>query len=146
MGLRHSSDDDMPVLNLTSMIDVLMLLIIFFVVGTKFIDDERQISLKLPKVASSAGPLTAPPQNRVVTVYKDGAMTLDGEQVTLEQLTAKLKSAKSQYAKQGATLRMDGQLTVQIEATVLEACRQAGITDFSLTELVASAEKGHARK
>ena len=35
--------EDMPALNLTSMIDVLFLLIIFFMVVTKFIESERQI-------------------------------------------------------------------------------------------------------
>ena len=35
----------MPTLNLTSMIDVLFLLIIFFMVGTKFVESERQIEL-----------------------------------------------------------------------------------------------------
>ena len=42
--------EEMPVLNLTSMIDVLFLLIIFFMVGTKFIENERQMTLKLPQV------------------------------------------------------------------------------------------------
>ena len=46
--------EEMPVLNLTSMIDVLFLLIIFFMVGTKFIETERQIDLKLPQVKSDA--------------------------------------------------------------------------------------------
>ena len=42
--------DEQPVLNLTPMIDVLFLLIIFFMVGTKFAGNEKKIKLQLPSV------------------------------------------------------------------------------------------------
>ena len=52
--------DDAPTLNLTPMIDVVFLLIIFFMVGTKFTELERTIALQVPQV-SSAVPLSAAP-------------------------------------------------------------------------------------
>lgn len=46
--------DEQPSLNLTSMIDVVFLLIIFFMVGTKFTELERKIGLQVPEVNDSA--------------------------------------------------------------------------------------------
>ena len=63
--------DEQPALNLTPMIDVVFLLIIFFMVATKFSELERNIELTLPEVAAPAA-LTAPPRDRVVNVFADG--------------------------------------------------------------------------
>ena len=51
--------DEAPALNLTSMIDVLFLLIIFFMVATKFDEMERNIEVAVPEVAPMTGRLTA---------------------------------------------------------------------------------------
>ena len=52
--------DEQPTLNLTPMIDIVFLLIIFFMVGTKFSELERKIGLKVPEVAGAEA-LTAAP-------------------------------------------------------------------------------------
>ena len=70
LKLQH---DEMPALNLTSMIDVLFLLIIFFMVATKFDEMERNIEVAVPEVAQ-AGDDTPPPRPLVVTVLADGSV------------------------------------------------------------------------
>ena len=50
--------DELPSINLTSMLDVLFLLIIFFMAGTKFSEMDRKIALRVPQV-SDHGALTA---------------------------------------------------------------------------------------
>jgi len=59
--------DEQPTVNLTPMIDVVFLLIIFFMVGTQFSELERNIRLQVPEVAGAAA-LTAAPERRVVNV------------------------------------------------------------------------------
>src|ERR1700675_3515818 len=103
MPLRSQSDE-IPTLNLTSMIDVLFLLIIFFMVGTKFVEADRQIELKLPQV-KCGGRLSAAPEKKVISVYQDGQITLDRKNVTLEELTARLAAARSQYKALGVLVR-----------------------------------------
>src|SRR6476660_5860989 len=95
-----TSNDDLPVLNLTSMIDVLFLLIIFFMVGTKFIESERQIDLKLPQVKSGAA-LSAAPEKKIINVYADGTIVLDRKPVTLDELTSRLSAARAGYKALG---------------------------------------------
>jgi biopolymer transport protein ExbD len=137
--------EEIPVLNLTSMIDVLFLLIIFFVVGTKFIEAERQIELKLPQVAKNDA-LSAAPEKRVVNVYRDGDITLDRKKVDLEQLQAELTAARGQYRGLGVLVRGDALTPFERVANVLNACKRAGIADLSISVEIAQADNAHARR
>lgn len=124
--------DEQPTLNLTPMIDIVFLLIIFFMVGTKFTELERKIGLQVPQVADR-GALTAAPEKRVVNVYRDGTIVLDQTTVTLNELTTQLAAAHSQYADLGVLIRGDGQGPFQQVAEVLNACRQAGIAELGIS-------------
>lgn len=142
MPLRTQLDEQ-PSLNLTSMIDVLFLLIIFFMVGTKFTEMERKIGLKVPQV-SNVDALTSAPEKKVVNVYRDGQITLDQETLTLDELSRKLSAARSQYEDLGVLVRGDGSGEFQYVADVLNACRKAGITELGVavtTEKPAAASR-----
>jgi biopolymer transport protein ExbD len=124
--------DEQPTLNLTPMIDVVFLLIIFFMVGTKFSELERKIGLRVPEV-SHAEALTAAPEPRVVNVYRDGRITLDRLPVTLTELTERLADARSQYAQLGVLVRGDAASQFQRVAEVLNACKQAGVEELGIS-------------
>ena len=124
--------DEQPTLNLTPMIDIVFLLIIFFMVGTKFTELERKIGLKVPEVADR-GALSAAPQRRIVNVYRDGAVTLDKTPVTLDELTTQLATARSQYSDLGVLIRGDARGEFQLVASVLNACKQAGIRNMGIS-------------
>jgi biopolymer transport protein ExbD len=145
MPIKITPQDDIPALNLTSMIDVLFLLIIFFMVGTKFVESERQIELELPRV-DNRGALTAPPDKKLVNIYRNGQVELDQQTVTLEQLTARLTAARSQYRRLGVLVRGDGGTPLQQVAGVLNACRQAGIADLGISVRLAGSERSHAQR
>ncbi|MBX3440130.1 MAG: biopolymer transporter ExbD, partial [Planctomycetaceae bacterium] len=72
MPLKTQQPEE-PALNLTPMIDIVLLLVIFFMVGTQFTEAERQYQIDLPAV-SVAQPLTALPDEIVVNVAKDGSV------------------------------------------------------------------------
>jgi biopolymer transport protein ExbD len=137
--------EEMPVLNLTAMIDILFLLIIFFMVGTTFIESDKQIKLEVPQV-TPGGALTAAPQKRVVTVYQDGQITLDGGSVSLDQLTKRLAAARSQFKGLGVLVRGDRATPFERVASVLNACKKAGIADLGISVRVANTEKKNARR
>jgi biopolymer transport protein ExbD len=143
MPIKTSQLDEMPVLNLTSLIDVLFLLIIFFMIGTKFIETERQIELETPKV-NAPGALTAAPDKRVINVYHDGVITLDRQTVTLAELTSRLTRARVEYPRLGVLVRGDGSTPLQQVANVLAACKQSGIAEMAIS--VRSTEKNNARR
>ncbi len=131
MPLKTHLDDE-PTLNLTAMLDVMFLLIIFFMLGTRFIDDERKIGLRVPEVVDR-GTLTAAPARKEVNVFRDGKITLDKKAVTLDELTAHLAAARRQYSDLGVLVRGDARGEFQNVAAVLTACKQAGIQDLGIT-------------
>jgi len=124
--------DEQPTLNLTPMIDIVFLLIIFFMVGTKFTELERKITLKVPEVVDR-GTLSAAPEKRVVNVYRDGTITLDREPVTLDELLERLTAVRQQYADLGVLVRGDAKVEFQQVASVLNTCKQAGIRDLNIS-------------
>ena len=126
--------EDQNAINLTPMIDIVFLLIIFFMVSTKFSElneVERNISINVPTV-SDATALTSAPKKRLVEVASDGTITLDQRRVTLEGLSLQLIAAKKQYPKLGVVVRGDGQGVFQHVASVLATCRKAQVTDLDL--------------
>lgn len=132
--------DEQPTLNLTPMIDIVFLLIIFFMVGTKFTELERKIGLRVPEVADS-GALSAAPERKVVNIYRDGGITLDNVPVTLDELTGQLASARSQYPDLGVLVRGDARGQFQTVAEVLNACKQADIRELGISVRLAVPER-----
>lgn len=124
MPIKINHDPE-PTLNLTPMIDIVFLLIIFFMVGTKFTELERQIELELPAV-KQFGALTAPPRERVVNVYRDNTIMMDKKAFRLDELIAELKRAHEEYDETSVLIRGDGDGRYQNVTEVLAACRDAG--------------------
>jgi len=120
-----------PQLNLVPMLDVVFNLIIFFMVGTRFADMERQFDIHLPEV-SDAQPLTSPPDEIVVNVFDTGKIVVGERTLSLEELKAVLDQAQARYADQAVLIRGDGQGVYQNVMDVLGACHAARITNFSL--------------
>lgn len=123
-------------MNLTSMIDVVFLLIVFFMGAARFTDPERDIDLRLPEVAQAdAGNGT--PQARQVAVYADGRFSLDREDVTLEQLSEKLTEARRQQPALSVVILGDAGCPFQNVAEALAACQKAGVSQLAVSVKIA---------
>ncbi|GAB6166432.1 biopolymer transporter ExbD [Thermostilla marina] len=135
MPLR-TSREDMPTLNLAPMIDVVFLLLIFFLVGTKFSELERKIRLQLPEVSRNPA-LELASERHTVDVYRDGSLRLDGHRITLDELESKLRHAGS-----GASvmIRADRSGAFQHVAATMSACKAAGIRQLGV-----SVQETHAK-
>jgi biopolymer transport protein ExbD len=130
MPLKTHSDEQ-PTLNLTPMIDIVFLLIIFFMVGTKFSELERKIGLQVPAIANN-GTLSSEPEKRVVNVYRDGRIELDEQPINLRQLTENLAQARQQYSRLGVLIRGDADSRHQSVVNVLNSCKEAGIARMAV--------------
>jgi biopolymer transport protein ExbD len=124
--------DEAPTLNLTPMIDVLFLLIIFFMVGTKFTDDESKIKLQVPSVGQTASS-TPMPLKKVVHVFQDGKILLDEKPVSLTQLQSQLKTARTSQPALSVAVRGEASGTFQNVASVLNACKAAGVRNMAIS-------------
>lgn len=128
--------DEQPTLNLTPMIDMLFLLIIFFMAATTFTSEERNVEVKVPQVASGTG-LAAPTQKHVINVDRDGAIVMNSQTLTLAELSAALRQLVAQHPGSVVTVRGDGEGNLQNVAAVLSACKQAGVRDMAISVRVA---------
>ncbi len=126
------SNDELPALNLTPMIDVVFLLIIFFMVGTKFAEEERKLDLQIPSVGQAA-PVLASPKKRIVNVLKNGSVLLDDRVVSVHELTAELRQSRRDRPNVGVTIRGDAESPYQNIATVFSACKSAGIRNMAVS-------------
>lgn len=135
MALRQPRGED-PTINLTPMIDVVFLLVIFFLVGTKFSEREGRIPVNVPGVGQPQA-MVRGPDKRVVEVTRDGAIYLDGEHVTAEQLRMELHRAAAAYPELGVVVRGDAAGTLDIYARVLSICSNSGVEhlDVAVTTL-----------
>jgi biopolymer transport protein ExbD len=137
MPLRSQVLDE-PQLNLTPMIDVVIQLVIFFMVGTEFVDSERKIDIALPLV-SQAAPLTETPDEIVVNVTKEGEISIGAKTVSAVELKQQLEEAKRRYARQAVVIRGDMECIYQQVMSVVDICKQAGIENLQVATRVNSA-------
>lgn len=143
MPLKVTQDENLN-LNLTPMIDVVFLLVIFFMVATKFTEAQRNIELELPQV-SAAGEAATPAKPRNITVTAEGATLLDGVEVTLEELTATLAEAVRTTADVQVVINGDARTPFQAVAAALAACREARVEDLGITVELAAKAGGQLR-
>jgi biopolymer transport protein ExbD len=132
MPLKISeAKDEEGTINLTPMIDIVFLLIIFFMVGTQFTQSETQVEINLPEV-SDAKPITNLPDALTVSITADGFIIVDGERKSLTELEKHLRKAKKNYADQAVAVRGDGQGNYQNVMNVLSICHRVGINNITL--------------
>lgn len=128
-----TSKDEQATLNLTPMIDIVFLLIIFFMVGTRFTEleeAEQQMPLQVPEISRS-GTLTNAPSKRTINVYPE-SIHLDNRPVSLAQLEKDLAEARSEYPKVGVVVRGESKIVYQRMAEVLGTVHAAGIKDMRI--------------
>lgn len=130
MPLKTSTSEELASINLTPMIDVVFLLIIFFMVGTQFTQPEREIALKLPGVGGLTTMVTAPDRLEIA-VMADGRIMFDGQALSIEQLEGKLKTLRAQYPDLRVAVRADGDVKYHSVAAVYGAANRAGVSDLS---------------
>lgn len=136
MPLKLASDEPSTV-NLTPMIDVVFLLVIFFMVATKFTEVERSIDLELP-TAAEAGDSLPPDRPSVVAVREGGQVELDGAPVTLDELTARLRGETEQQSDKQLVIHGDARASFQHVAAAMAACQQGGVSELSITIEIAA--------
>ena len=124
--------DELPHVNMTPMVDVVLCLLVFFMAATKLYDwDENQFVVNVPQVGEAA-PLTAAPEDLALTIVKPGVVAVNDATYDLASLTTLLRDARERYADQGVLVRGDATLNYQHLADVLSACDDAGIRNVRL--------------
>ena len=118
--------------NVTPLIDVVFLLIIFFLVSSHLAKQETQVDLALPKAESGRDATEHPVDRVTINVLPDGQLLLGGESVGAEQVGRRL-----QFERQRTTddlevrIRADRNVAYRHVEPLLVACARAEIWNVS---------------
>ena len=120
-----------PAFALTSMLDVIFLLLCFFVTASVFSQWESEISISLPSASSSETPSRLPGEV-ILNVARDGSVTVNAKKLTLSDLGERLRKVADFYPGQPVVIRADRETSYDSLVKVLDTCRVAGVWNFSL--------------
>jgi len=129
--LVRLSDDDEPAPNLAPMIDVILVLTIFFMCATKFSGDERKFDLDLPQAGSAAAVDGARPE--ILEVEASGGLRLADDDVAMGDLAARLAVLREGRPDLAVMIRGENAVPHGRMAEVYEACRAAGVTRVAIS-------------
>ena len=120
-----------PALALTSMLDVIFLLLCFFVTVSVFSQWESEISIKLPNAKTAEAPERLPGEI-IVNLAKDGAISVNSVGLSLEELGARLAKVAKFYPGQPVIIRADKEVRYEALVKLIDTCRASDIWNFSL--------------
>lgn len=108
------------------MVDILLVLLVFFLVTWNFSLSEKELDVKIPTASNSKE--TDPYVGQVVVnVRTDGSIVFNRQPITGEELVAKLRELARLYPDQAVILRGDQNADYKFIINVLDLCRQANI-------------------
>jgi biopolymer transport protein ExbD len=114
--------------NMTAMIDVFLVLIIFFMVSSTLVKS-RGIQVKLPNSKSAEAETKS---LIILSIKNDGSMFLGDQPVSLANLGAQLKSRRSESGQDTVIIRGDEQIPYSKMVEAMDAAKMAGMEKISL--------------
>ena len=129
MRFRREEEDNFA-FDMTPMIDVVFLLIIFFMVSTVFVDFSRKMDINLPTSKSSA--IDERTKTLEVEMSKDKKIFLAGKRLTLLGLETTLAKMEFKDKKPSAIIRADKSLAYGDVIQVMGLLQKKGIPDISV--------------
>lgn len=130
MRFRPDRDADEIRVELTSMTDIVFLLLIFFMVSTTFVDFTRRLDIQLPETTASE--VVQETQHYVIEMDAEGGIRLDGQPISLQELPPRLAQGGAPTRPRSVIIRADKRLSYGKVVTVLGVVRQAHIQDIAV--------------
>ena len=117
-------------INVTPMVDVVLVLLIILMVTAQYAAEKDTIPMDLPK--AQTGDNAVIPSTLSVSIDKDGNFFLDAEQLTLEQMRARVRSAYKEDNETRAVIAADGRVSHAEVIRVIDLLRQEKVTKFAI--------------
>lgn len=126
MNLRRRAKPEVFGFQIAPMVDILLVLLVFFIVTWNFALSENELDVKIPNAAHAKEPQPQVGQV-VVNVRADGSIVMNRKTLTPPELSAKLKELARLYPDYAVILRGDQNVNYKYIVDVLDICRQANI-------------------
>ena len=117
-------------MQLAPMIDIVFLLLIFFIVTWQFSRSETEMKISVPSSQEGADPKRVLGEI-IVNVRVTGEVVVEGQGMSQAQLKQKLSAIAKQHQNQPVRLRGDSKAEYQTIVEVIDTCQKAGIWNIS---------------
>ena len=125
-----------PTISIVSLIDILAILLIFFIVTTTFKRDQPQVKINLPE-STTAVEAPAEAEPLLISIDAEDSVYVDGEPVTLEILGREISRVVQQSPGRGFALQADQEAGFGIVIRVMDVFQENGVSDIpAFTEVL----------
>ena len=131
MNFRRNSRNRAASVQMASLMDVIFLLLCFFVTSSVFSQWETEISIALPTAKSATVPGRMPGEI-ILNMATDGSVSVNGQKLTLAEVTERLTRIAKLYPGQPVVIRADEATPYESLVGLIDACRTADVWNFSL--------------
>jgi biopolymer transport protein ExbD len=123
-----TTNEPLSIFSFSSLTDIVMLLVIFFLLTSQFVI-QTGVKVKLPGSKTNE---PATPSQLIVTLTAAGGVYAGEEEISIDQLPAKLNIMKGTSMEDNLIIRADKTVAVDIVIKVIDAARTSGIDKFTI--------------
>lgn len=131
MKIKRKLDDDIDV-DMSPMIDLVFLLLIFFLVASAVIDEKKPVTIPDAVYAKVPEDETG---RLLITVAEDGQMYVhpNSNPLTMDELKEKISDELEFDPEIRVVLRADGRVKYKVNEKIMEACSEVGANDLTFS-------------
>ncbi len=120
-------------LSMTPLIDVIFILLFFFLVTAHFAQEDRELPVQLPS-SKSAIPMTMEPQILIVGIDESGQFVIDGKTLSIEVVETVIRQAVTDNPiSQTVIIRGDRRVPFQHVVSVMDICQRLKVPAYKVT-------------
>ena len=135
IGIRNRRDDDLDI-NVTSFIDILLLLLIFFMLATSFVSEGR-MNIRLPNASTQPDDASSSPPIQI-TVTAQGSYLVNDQALinnSAEGLMLAMNKVAGKSREQAVLVRADAASSHQAVVTVMDVVGRLGFRSINISTL-----------
>jgi biopolymer transport protein ExbD len=127
---KHGHADDEAAIDMTPMLDIVFIMLIFFIVTTSFVK-ERGLEISRPKDSNTPPPPTNV-QSLSIRVEEDGSIVVNGRQVDIRRVEANIQSFLAENNQESASVQAHPKAKHGDVTEVINEVKKAGIVNVSV--------------
>lgn len=128
MRRRKSYSEDIAQIDMTPLIDMVFILLIFFIVATSFVR-ESGVEVNRPQAASAAAKEKV---SMIIGITGAGRIFIEGHEIDIHNVKGRMNSFLAEVPGGNVVIVADKNCSTGTTIGVLDACRLAGVTNLSV--------------
>ena len=128
MRSRRSNDEDENAIDITPMIDIVFIMLIFFVVTASFVK-EAGVDVERPDAVTAERKQTA---SILVAIDESGKVWVDKKAVDIRAVRSNIERLRAENPEGSVVIQADVDSKYEVLAKVLDAAKQAGVQDIAM--------------